>query len=82
MSQEKVDRYKEKKARRREIYKKEKRLLALEKFAGVLICAVLVVWVGYSVYGKITAVQNEKVQETVMDTAAIDNYLADLNADD
>ncbi len=82
MSQEKVDRYKEKKARRREIYKKEKRLLALEKFAGVLICAVLVVWVGYSVYGKITAVQNEKVQETVMDTAAIDNYLADLNADE
>ena len=82
MSQEKVDRYKENKARRREIYKKEKRLLALEKFAGVLICAVLVVWVGYSVYGKITAVQNEKVQETVMDTAAIDNYLADLNADE
>ena len=38
MSQEKVDRYKEKKARRREIYKKEKRLLALEKFAGVLFC--------------------------------------------
>ena len=82
MSQEKVDRYREKTARRREIYKKEKRLLALEKFAGVLICAVLVVWVGYSVYGKITAVQNEKVQETVMDTAAIDNYLADLNADE
>ena len=82
MRQEKVDRYKEKKARRHEIYKKEKRMLALEKFAGVLICAVLVVWVGYSVYGKITAVQNEKVQETVMDTAAIDNYLADLNADE
>ena len=31
MSQEKVDRYKEKKARRHEIYKKEKRMLALEK---------------------------------------------------
>ena len=57
-------------------------ILSREKFAGVLICAVLVVWVGYSVYGKITAVQNEKVQETVMDTAAIDNYLADLNADE
>lgn len=82
MSQEKVDRYKEKKARRHEIYKKEKRLLALEKFAGVLICAVLIVWVGYSVYGKITTAQSEKVQETVMDTAAIDNYLSDLNADE
>lgn len=82
MSQEKVDRYKEKKARRHEIYKKEKRLLALEKFAGVLICAVLIVWVGYSVYGKITTAQSEKVQETVMDTVAIDNYLSDLNADE
>lgn len=81
MSQEKVDRYKEKKARRREIYKKEKRLLALEKFAGVLICAILVVWVGYSVYGKIADAQDAKVHETVMDTAAIDDYLSDLNTD-
>ena len=61
MSQEKVDRYKEKKARRHEIYKKEKRMLALEKFAGILLCAVLVVWVGYSVYGKVTASQNSKL---------------------
>lgn len=82
MSQEKVDRYKEKKARRREIYKKEKRMLAFEKFAGILFCAVLVVWVGYSVYGKVTAAQSAKVHETVMDTAAIDDYLSDLNTDE
>ena len=82
MSQEKVDRYKEKKARRHEIYKKEKRTLALEKFAGILLCAVLVVWVGYSVYGKVTASQNSKVHETVMDTGAIDDYLSDLNTDE
>ncbi len=82
MSQEKVDRYKEKKARRHEIYKKEKRMLALEKFAGILLCAVLVVWVGYSVDGIVTASQNSKVHETVMDTGAIDDYLSDLNTDE
>ena len=79
MSQEKVDRYKEKKARRQEIYKKEKRMLALEKAAGILICAVVVVWIGYSVYGKVTAAQNAKVVETVMDATAIDDYLSGLN---
>lgn len=79
MSQEKVDRYKAKKARRREIYKKEKRMLALEKLAGVLVCAAVVVWIGYSVYGKVTDAQNEKVVETVMDTTAIDDYLSGLD---
>lgn len=57
-------------------------MLALEKFAGILLCAVLVVWVGYSVYGKVTASQNSKVHETVMDTGAIDDYLSDLNTDE
>lgn len=82
MSQEKVDRYKAQKARRHEIYKKEKRLLALEKLAGILICAAVVVWVGYSVYGKVTATQNAKVVETVMDVTAIDDYLSELNTEE
>lgn len=82
MSQEKVDRYKAKKARRREIYKKEKQMLALEKLAGAVICVLLVVWVGYSVYGKVTDAQNAKVHEVVMDTGAIDDYLTDLNTDE
>lgn len=80
MSQEKVDRYKEQKAHRQEIYKKEKRILALEKAAGILVCAAVVVWIGYSVYGKVTAAQDAKVIETVMDATAIDDYLAEMNA--
>lgn len=80
MSQEKVDRYKEKKARRQEIYKKEKRILALEKAAGILLCVVVIGWIGYSVYGKMTAAQNAKVIETVMDATAIDDYLSGLDA--
>ena len=82
MSQEKVDRHKAQKARRHEIYKKEKRLLALEKLAGILICAAVVIWVGYSVYGKVTAAQNAKVVETVMDATAIDDYLSELNTEE
>ena len=82
MSQEKVDRYKEQQPHRQEIYKKEKRMLALEKAAGVLICAVVVVWIGYSVYGKVTAAQDAKVVETVMDATAIDDYLAGLDTDE
>ncbi len=80
MSQEKVDRYKEQKAHRQEIYKKEKRILALEKAAGVLVCAAVVAWIGYSVYGKVTAIQDAKVIETVMDATAIDEYLTEMNA--
>ncbi len=79
MSQEKVDRYKEQKARRQEIYKKEKRILALEKTAGILLCVVVVGWIGYSVYGKVAAAQNAKVVETVMDATAIDDYLSGLD---
>ncbi len=82
MSQEKVDRYKEQKARRQEIYKKEKRILALEKTAGILICVVVVGWIGYSIYGKVTAAQNAKVIETVMDATAIDDYLAGLETEE
>ncbi len=80
MSQEKVDRYKEQKAHRQEIYKKEKRILALEKTAGILICVAVVAWIGYSVYGKVTASQDAKVIETVMDATAIDDYLAEMDA--
>ena len=82
MSQEKVARYKEQKARRQENYKKEKRILALEKTAGILICVVVVGWIGYSIYGKVTAAQNAKVIETVMDATAIDDYLAGLETEE
>lgn len=50
MSQEKVDRYKENKANRKKIMKKEKRMLFLEKTAGCLLAAAIIFWAGYSVY--------------------------------
>ena len=52
MSQKKVDEYKERKVNREKIYKKEKRILMMEKLVGLAICLVAVVWIGYSVYGQ------------------------------
>ncbi len=49
MSQEKVDRYKEQKANRKEIIKKEKQEKAVRRGIGILVAAVCVVWLGYSV---------------------------------
>ena len=48
MSQEKVDRYKEQKANRKEIIKKEKQEKAVRRGIGILVAAVCVVWLGYS----------------------------------
>lgn len=83
MSQKKVDAYKKEKANREKNIKKEKRILALEKLAGILICAAAVCWIGYSVYNKVQNNDNKEtvVQETVMDTVAMDDYLASLTTE-
>ena len=82
MSQEKVDRYKEEKANRAKIQKKEKRTLFLEKCA---IAAVCVAAIGYSAYNLITRPDPDKAQETVtteMDVNALNDYLAGLSAEE
>ena len=50
MSQEKVDRYKQEKANRKAILKKEKRMRIAGRILGIAICAAIVGWIGYSVY--------------------------------
>lgn len=81
MSQKKVDAYKKEKANRDKIIKKEKRILMLEKLAGIIVCAAIVCWIGYSVYHKAQAGKEAVVQETEMDTAALDEYLSSLTAE-
>lgn len=52
MSQEKVDKYKEQKANRKEMMIKEKRMRAIRgAVAGVIVVALLG-WIGYSAIGK------------------------------
>ncbi len=82
MSQKKVDAYKEKKANRGKIMKREKAILRLEKAVGYMIVVVAVVWVCFSVYDKVNDGAVEVKTETVMDTSALDNYISELAAED
>ena len=50
MSQAKVDRYKEEKANRKKVMRKEKIANRLRKCAVAVVAAALVVWIGYSAY--------------------------------
>ena len=80
MSQKKVDSYKEQKANRKQIIKKEKAILRLEKLLGVIVAIVIVCWVGFSVYGKVVEKEESVQTETLIDTTALDTYMSDLAA--
>lgn len=80
MSQKKVDQYKEQKANREKIKKREKRILLLEKCVAVVVAVAIVGWLGYSTYGKIQDSKNSEVTETVMDATAVNDYLTELQS--
>lgn len=84
MSQEKVDKYKQEKANREKIMKREKRILLLEKIAAGAVCLVIVGWIGYSVYGLATREDTDSANKTVieMDATAINDYLSNLGAEE
>ena len=61
MSQKKVDAYKARKGQHSKADKKEKMLFGLEMFAWAFICVVIVAWIGYSAYVKVTgAKENDR----------------------
>ena len=76
MSQKKVDAYKVRKGNHNKADKKEKLLFGLEMFAWAFICVVIVAWIGYSAYVKVAGAKENVVQNTVMDTTALDNYIS------
>lgn len=80
MSQKKVDAYKARKGLHNKTDRKEKVLFGLEMFAWAFICVVIVAWIGYSAYVKVTGAKENVVQNTVMDTTALDNYISNLSA--
>lgn len=72
MSQEKVDRYKEQKANRKQIMKKEKRKNLIRRCIITMCGLLLVVWVGYSAYNVYdSGKEPEKVQ---IDYRAFDDF--------
>ena len=82
MSQKKVDAYKARKGQHNKADKKEKMLFGLEMFAWVFICVVIVAWIGYSAYVKVAGTKAEVVQNTVLDTSALDNYISGIDTDE
>lgn len=78
MSQEKVNRYKEEKANRKEIMAKEKRKNTMMKICAGVIALALVGWLGYSVYDMATRPDTSAVK---IDASALDEYLDSVGAE-
>lgn len=80
MSQAKVDKHKEEKANRRKIMKREKRMHRLEMSAVVLVVALMIGWIGFSVHDKMENKENTK-ETVIFNTDPIQDYLTQLNAE-
>lgn len=79
MSQQKVDKYKQDKANRKQIMKREKMEKLAWKTGGYLVLLVLVGWIGFSAYGRFTEGQEKQIESYVADTTAVNDYLSSLS---
>ena len=77
MSQEKVAKYKEQKANRKEIMKKEKQQKQIRIVVTSLIGAAVIGWIGYSAVN--TIIDNQPRQTVEVDYTAVDEYLNGIN---
>lgn len=76
MSQEKVNRYKEEKANRKQIMAKQKRQKAIRKVAGAVIAVALVGWIGFSA---VDTYQNSRPRDVVeVDYTAMEDYMESI----
>ena len=77
MSQAKVDRYKQQKANRKEIMKKEKTASVIRKTVAAVVAVAVIGWAGYSAINAYNSYQpNEKVE---IDYTAVDSLNAELS---
>ena len=77
MSQAKVDRYKQEKANRKKIMKKQRMMNILRKCVLSLAAIALVGWLGYSAYVTHESKQERAVAEVNYD--AVNNYISVLS---
>ena len=76
MSQEKVAKYKEQKANRKELMKKAKQKKAIRNTVTAIICVAVVGWLGYSAVDYWQ--DNQPRQEVEVDYTAVDEYLSEI----
>ena len=80
MSQAKVDRYKEEKANRKEIMKKEKRNRLIGRICGWAILLAIVGWAGVSA---VTGYINNRPMETIYaNLDSINDYMSSLSTEE
>ena len=77
MSQQKVDKYKQDKANRSQIIKKQKRAVRIEFIAAAVVMIGLVGWFAHSYYDRVA--ETKPPVEYPIDSAVVDEYLNDLN---
>ena len=75
MSQEKVNRYKEEKANRKEILAKERKKQTIARVCAGVVALALVCWLGYSVYDMTTRPDTSTIE---MNASALDSYLSSM----
>ena len=79
MSQEKVAKYKEEKANRKAIMKKQKRVRILTKCVSVVVLVLVLGWIGKS--GVETYLDSRPRTEVEVDYTAVTNYQQGLGAE-
>ncbi len=79
MSQEKVTRYKEAKANRKEMIKKEKRTKLIRAWVGGVIGVALIGWIGYSAV--VTGINSIPRDSVEVDYTAFTDYQTELTAE-
>lgn len=79
MSQEKVAKYKEEKANRKEIMKKQKRQKLIRNSVMGIIFIAVVGWIGYSAVDYWQ--KNQPRKEAEVDFTAVDEYLNEITAE-
>lgn len=80
MSQEKVNRYKEEKANRKEIMKKAKRAEFLRNIVASVVLVAVVGWVGYS--GVTYIIKHQPRPEVDVNYTAVADYVESLTAEE
>lgn len=80
MSQEKVERYKEQKANRKEIMKKEKRARVIRNSVAAVMLVAVVGWIGYSAVD--FYLDNLPREEVEVDYSALSDYEDALYSDE
>ncbi len=80
MSQEKVNKYKQEKANRKQILKKQKRNRMITRIAGTIVCLAIVGWIGFSAYDSTT--KKIAASQTEVDLSALQNYLSGISTEE